>query len=33
MALLEIKGLVRQVGAMNYVLAGEARDEYKVKVE
>jgi DNA processing protein len=33
MALLEIKGLVRQVGAMNYVLAGEARAEYKVKVE
>jgi DNA processing protein len=33
MALLEIKGLVRQVGAMNYVLAKEARAEYQVKVE
>ena len=33
MALLEIKGLVKQVGAMNYVLAGEARAEYQVKVE
>jgi len=33
MALLEIKGLVRQVGAMNYVLSKEARAEYQVKVE
>ncbi|MFC2060816.1 DNA-processing protein DprA [Chloroflexota bacterium] len=33
LAMLEIKGLVKQVGAMNYVLAREAREEYKVKVE
>lgn len=33
LALLEIKGLVKQVGAMNYVLASEARAEYQVKVE
>jgi len=33
MALLEIKGLVKQVGAMNYVLAAEARAAYQVKVE
>jgi DNA processing protein len=33
MALLEIKGLVKQMGSMNYVLAAEARAVYKVKVE
>ena len=33
LALLEIKGLVKQVGAMNYVLAAEARAQYQVKVE
>jgi len=30
---MEIKGLVKQVGTMNYVLAREARGEYRVKVE
>jgi hypothetical protein len=30
---MELKGLVRQVSAMNYVLARESRQEYKVKVE
>ncbi len=33
LALLELKGLVRQVGAMSYVLAREAREEFKVKVD
>jgi DNA processing protein len=33
LAIMELKGLVRQVGAMNYVLARESRKEYKVKVE
>ncbi|MBI2866737.1 MAG: DNA-protecting protein DprA [Chloroflexi bacterium] len=33
LAMLEIKGLVRQVGAMNYVLAREAQARYGVKVE
>lgn len=31
LTLLEIKGLVRQVGGMNYVLAQEGRVEYKVE--
>lgn len=33
LAMMELKGLVKQVGTMNYVLAREARQEYKVKVE
>ncbi|MBI4180749.1 MAG: DNA-protecting protein DprA [Chloroflexi bacterium] len=33
LAMLELKGLVKQVGAMNYTLAKEARQEYRVKVE
>jgi len=33
LAMMELKGLVKQVGAMNYVLAREAREEYRVKVE
>ena len=33
LAMMELKGLVKQVGAMNYVLAREARQEYRVKVE
>ncbi|MFH1031322.1 MAG: DNA-processing protein DprA [Chloroflexota bacterium] len=33
LAMMELKGLVKQVGAMNYVLAREMREEYKVKVE
>ena len=33
LAMMELKGLVKQVGAMNYVLAREARGEYKVKVD
>lgn len=33
LAMMELKGMVRQVGGMNYVLAREAGVEYKVKVE
>ncbi len=33
LAILELKGLVKQVGAMNYVLAREARQEYRVTVD
>ncbi|MBM2831687.1 MAG: processing protein [Dehalococcoidia bacterium] len=33
LALMELKGMTRQVGGMNYVLAREAREDYRVKVE
>ena len=33
LAMMELKGLVKQVGTMNYVLAREAREEYRVKVD
>ncbi len=33
LAMMELKGLVRQVGVMSYVLSREARQEYRVKVE
>jgi len=33
LAMMELKGLVRAVGAMKYVLAREMREEYRVKVE
>ncbi|MCL0057811.1 DNA-processing protein DprA [Dehalococcoidales bacterium] len=33
LAMMELKGLVKQVGTMNYVLAREVREEYRVKVE
>lgn len=33
LAMMELKGLVRQVGGMNYILARQAREEYRVKVE
>ncbi len=33
LAMMELKGLVKQVGAMNYSLAREAREEYRVKIE
>jgi len=33
LAMMELKGLVKQVGAMNYVLTREAREEYRVKVD
>ena len=33
LAMMELKGLVGQVGTMNYVLAREAREKYMVKVD
>ena len=33
LTMMELKGLVKQVGAMNYALARETREEYKLKVE
>jgi len=33
LAMMELKGLVKQVGTMNYTLARETREEYRVKVE
>jgi DNA processing protein len=30
LAMMELKGMVRQVGGMNYVLAREERAEYRV---
>ncbi len=33
LAMMELKGLVRQVGPMNYVLSREVREEYRVSVD
>jgi DNA processing protein len=33
LAMMELKGLVKQVGTMNYVLSREAREGYRVKVD
>jgi len=33
LAMMELKGLVKQMGAMHYVLAREVREEYRVKVD
>jgi len=33
LAMMELKGMVRQVGTMNYVLAREIREGYRVKVD
>jgi len=33
LAMMELKGLVKQVGTMNYVLAREVREEYRIKVD
>lgn len=33
LAMMELKGLVKQVSTMNYVLAREVREEYQVKVD
>ena len=33
LTMMELQGMVKQVGAMNYALAREAREEYRVKVE
>jgi DNA processing protein len=31
LALMELKGMVRQVGGMNYVIAREARADYRIE--
>jgi DNA processing protein len=33
LAMMELKGMVRQIGTMNYVLAREMRQEYEVRVD
>jgi DNA processing protein len=33
LAMMELKGLVKQVGTMNYVLSREVRQEYRVRVD
>jgi DNA processing protein len=33
LAMMELKGLVKQVGPMNYVLAREVREEYRVRAD
>lgn len=33
LAMMELKGLVKQIGTMNYVLSREMRQEYRVRVE
>jgi DNA processing protein len=33
LAMMELKGLIKQVGTMNYVLARELRQEYRVRVD
>ena len=33
LAMMELKGLVKQVGTMNYALAREVRQQYRVRVD
>ena len=33
LAMMELKGMIKQLGAMHYALARETREEYRVKVE
>lgn len=33
LAMMELKGAVKQVGGMNYILARETREEYRIQVE
>jgi DNA processing protein len=33
LAMMELKGLVKQIGTMNYVLSREVRQEYRVRVD
>jgi len=33
LTMMELKGVVKQVGGMNYILAREAREEYPMRVE
>jgi DNA processing protein len=32
LAMMELKGMVRQIGGMNYITARESREEYRVKI-
>jgi len=31
--MMELKGMVKQMGTMNYVLTREVREEYRVRVD
>ncbi len=33
LAMMELKGLVKQVGTMNYTLAREVREKYRVEID
>jgi len=33
LSMMELKGMVKQVGSMNYIIAREARADYRIKVE
>jgi len=33
LTMMELKGMIKQLGAMNYALARETREEYRVIVE
>ncbi len=33
LSMMELKGMVKQVGGMNYIIAREAREDYRLKVE
>jgi len=33
LSMMELKGMVKQVGAMNYIMAREVREDYRVRVE
>jgi len=33
LSMMELKGMVRQVGGMHYIISREAREDYRVKVE
>ena len=33
LAMMELKGMVRQIGTMNYILAREPRQEYRIKID
>jgi DNA processing protein len=33
LTMMELKGMIKQIGGMNYVLAREIREEYQAKVK
>lgn len=33
LSMMELKGMVKQIGGMNYIMAREAREDYRVRVE